>query len=271
MIKYFIITICVFYTFLSFSQENSTTKSETVGFTIIETPPIFPGCENVEKKLQKTCLQNQIVKHVSKNFNTKLANEVGLEPGKTRIYVIFEIAADGTIKNAKARGEHKKLEEEGIRVINSLPKMTPGYHEGNAVAVKYTLPIVLMVDKKMEDRIVEKAIISVVSDKTKAIIEEGESSLTDETVYAKIKKLGYKPKDKVKVFAVFAIDKDGYIKDVRARGPHKIFEDEAIRVIKELPQMTPAERSGTKVSTKYTLPITFIIEKPKKRKKRTHN
>ncbi|MET2983772.1 energy transducer TonB [Aureibaculum conchae] len=266
MIKYFIITFWILCAFSGFSQENNTSKSETVGFAIIENPPIFPGCENIEKKLQKRCLQNQIVKHVSKNFNTKLANEVGLEPGKTKLYVNFEIASDGTIKNAKARGEHKALEEEGIRVIYSLPKMTPGHHEGNAVDVKYTLPVVLMVGKKMEDDITNKVNIQYIKDNIKKVIEKGSSNLTNETVYEKIRKLGYKPKDEVKVFTQFSVDNDGFVKNIKARGPHKIFENEAIKILKQLPKIELAGKNNVGISNEFNLPIIIVIEKPKKKK-----
>ncbi|MDY7396276.1 energy transducer TonB [Aureibaculum sp. 2210JD6-5] len=269
MIKYFLIIFCAFSTFFVFSQEKEkdTTNNETISFAIIEDAPIFPGCEKLDKKLQKTCLQNQIQKHVAKNFNTKLANEVGLEPGKTRMYVIFQIASDGIVKDVRASGEHEILEKEGIRVISSLPKMTPGLHKGKPVGVNYSLPIVLMVAKKMEDEITDKVNIQYISENVQKIIEKGESTLVNEATYEKIKKLGYKPKDKIKVITVFSIDSEGYIKDVRARGPHKIFEDEAIRIVKQLPKMSFDGTNKAGADNKFTLPITIIIEKPKKEKK----
>lgn len=135
-------------TTLLFSQEKDTTKTETVTFAIIENPPVFPGCEKLDKPLQKMCLQNQIAKHVAKNFNTGMANTLGLDPGKKRIFVVFLIAADGKVKNIRARGPHTALEAEGMRVIKLLPIMTPGTQKGTPVGVKYTLPITLLVDKK---------------------------------------------------------------------------------------------------------------------------
>jgi len=267
MTKYFIITIFFLYSFFSFSQENNTSTAETVTFEIIENAPIFPGCEQLDKKLQKKCLQNNIQKHVAKNFNTKLANQIGLEPGKTRVQVIFQIASDGIVKDVKASGDHKLLEEEGIRVVNSLPKMTPGLHKGKAVGVNYSLPIVLMVAKKMEDQITDKVNKQYISDNIKKIIEKGGSSLANKTTYDTLRKLGYKPRDKIKVFTAFSIDSDGYVKDIRARGPHKIFEDEAVRIVKQLPKMALAGKNRAGVVNNFTLPITIIIEKPKKEKK----
>ena len=62
-----------------------------------------------------------------------------------RISVVFVIANDGTIKSAKARAPHPALEAEAIRVVESLPKMTPGKYNGKNVNVPYSLPIIFQV------------------------------------------------------------------------------------------------------------------------------
>ena len=65
--------------------------------------------------------------------------------GKQRITVVFVIAADGSIKDAKARASHPVLEAEAIRVINALPKMIPGKFQGVIVNVPYSLPIIFQI------------------------------------------------------------------------------------------------------------------------------
>ncbi len=135
-------------------EENSISEAvdiedeepEDVPFAIIEDAPIFPGCEKLDKNLRKMCLQNQIKKHVAINFNTGLANELGLDPGKKRVYVIFKIDKNGNVVDLKARGPHKRLEMEAMRVVKLLPKMIPGKHRGKNVGVKYTLPITFLVE-----------------------------------------------------------------------------------------------------------------------------
>ena len=67
-------------------------------------------------------------------------------------------------------------------------------------------------------------------------------------------------KGKKKVWVVFRIDKEGNIVDVNARAPHPKLKEEAIRVVKMLPQMKPGKQRGKTVGMKYTLPITFNIE-----------
>ncbi len=108
-------------------------------FILIENPPIFPGCENLEKEASKKCFANGISKFVNKKFNTEIAE--GLN-GKQKIYVQFVIDKTGTITDIQASSPHERLKKEAIRVVEKLPKMTPGMQRMRAVKVTYTLPIV---------------------------------------------------------------------------------------------------------------------------------
>ena len=74
-----------------------------------------------------------------------IAQELGLEPGKKKVYVLFKIDNKGNIADVQARGPHARLEKEAISVVQSLPKMIPAKQRGRAVSVKYTLPITLEV------------------------------------------------------------------------------------------------------------------------------
>jgi protein TonB len=118
---------------------------EDVPFAIIEDAPVFPGCKG-SKADKKKCLQEKIRKHVTKKYNVELANELGLDPGKKKVYVLFKISKTGAITDVRARGPHKRLESEASRVVKLLPKMIPGKQRGRAVGVKYTLPITLLVE-----------------------------------------------------------------------------------------------------------------------------
>lgn len=118
---------------------------EDVPFSIIEDVPVYPGCKGNKAKL-RACLQEKIKKHVNKKFNADLASDLGLTPGIKRIFVMFKIDKSGNITNVQARAPHKRLQSEAIRVINLLPKMTPGKQRGRPVGVKYSLPIAFKVE-----------------------------------------------------------------------------------------------------------------------------
>ncbi len=118
---------------------------EDVPFAIIEDVPVYPGCKGNKDEL-RACLQEQITKHVNKNFNSELASDLGLPPGVKRIFVMFKIDKDGSITDVQARAPHVRLQEEAVRVVKKLPKMTPGKQRGRPVGVKYSLPIAFKVE-----------------------------------------------------------------------------------------------------------------------------
>jgi protein TonB len=118
---------------------------DDVPFAIIENVPVYPGCKGSNEE-KKKCMVDKITKHVNRKYNTGLAGDLGLSPGKKRVYVQFKISKTGEIVDVRARGPHARLEKEAIRVVELLPKMEPGKQRGRPVGVKYTLPITLLVE-----------------------------------------------------------------------------------------------------------------------------
>jgi protein TonB len=118
---------------------------EDVPFAIIEDVPVYPGCKGNKDEL-RACLQDNITKHVNRKFNSELASDLGLSPGVKRIFVMFKIDKNGNITDVQARAPHVRLQEEAIRVVELLPKMTPGKQRGRPVGVKYSLPIAFKVE-----------------------------------------------------------------------------------------------------------------------------
>jgi protein TonB len=110
-----------------------------VPFAVIEDVPIFPGCESVAKSQRRACFQEQMNKHIRKNFRyPDIAQEMGIQG---RVYVNFIISTDGTITNIRMRGPDKNLENEAARIIGRLPQMTPGRQRGRPVRVPFSIPI----------------------------------------------------------------------------------------------------------------------------------
>ncbi|MBT6161366.1 energy transducer TonB [Flavobacteriaceae bacterium] len=110
-----------------------------VPFAVIEDVPIFPGCEKVKKSERRDCFQEQMNKHIRKNFRyPEIAQEMGIQG---RVYVNFIIAKDGQITNIRMRGPDKNLEKEAERIVSKLPQMTPGKQRGRPVRVPFSIPI----------------------------------------------------------------------------------------------------------------------------------
>lgn len=112
---------------LNQNQEITQEPVEEV-FLIVEQMPEFPGGE--------AALRKYIADHVKYPVT---AQEMSIQ-GK--VYVTFIVDSSGKVtKVTIARGIDPALDKEALRVINSLPKWTPGKQRGKAVSVSYTVPI----------------------------------------------------------------------------------------------------------------------------------
>jgi len=109
-----------------------------VPFAVIEDVPVFPGCEGASDK--RACFNEMMQKHIIKNFRyPEIAQEMGVQG---RVNVMFTIQKDGSIGNIRYRGPDKNLEAEALRIIEKLPRMTPGKQRGRPVRVPFSIPIV---------------------------------------------------------------------------------------------------------------------------------
>jgi TonB family protein len=129
---------------------NDTIEEEVFNFQIVETKPVYKGCENLATDAEKEkCFNTSIINHVRDNFvYPKKAKEDSIQG---RVIVSFVIEKDGNIGRVKImRGVHKLLDDQASNLIKSIPKMTPAMSEGKPVAVQYMLPITFRLDKKVK-------------------------------------------------------------------------------------------------------------------------
>jgi bla regulator protein BlaR1 len=116
-----------------------------VPFSRIDEVPTFKECDDLlSEEERRKCMTNTVSKFVIRNFNTDLAGSLGLQ-GRLRISVFFKIDEDGNVISIKARAPHEALQEEAKRVMDKLPQMVPGKHNGKNVTVPYSLPIIFQV------------------------------------------------------------------------------------------------------------------------------
>ena len=133
-----LILLLVLVPLVSFSQEQE------IDFDSVERPPIYPGCEPYTQQL-RSCTQRKIQTHINKNFRyPEFAQKTGIQG---RVFVQFIIDKDGSILGIKTRGPHPILEIEAKRIISILPKFIPGYVDGKAVRVPFSMPITFKLQK----------------------------------------------------------------------------------------------------------------------------
>ncbi len=271
------------------TQIEEVIETEIVPFSVIDQIPVYPGCKGNKHELKK-CMADKISMHIAKKFNIDLAQKLGLSVGKKRISVQFNIDKNGNIADVKARAPHPKLQSEAIRIIKLLPQMKPGIQDGKAVNVRYNLPIVFNVESNTNDEKSENQQIknNIEESITEEIREDVPFSVIDKSpiypgcdnnidkrrcfstnVTEQVSKqfnvkiaqnLGLTP-GKKRISVQFKIDHNGFITNIRARAPHPKLQQEAVRVIKTLPRMTPGQQNGKAVNVRYNLPIVFNVEK----------
>lgn len=116
-------------------------SDEVLSFAVVESVPIFPGCEDAkDNDERKNCFQQKILTFVSKNFEfPEMARQMGIQG---RVYVNFVIEKNGSITNVEiVRGVDPLLDDEAVRVVKKLPKLTPAKQRGKPVRMSFTLPI----------------------------------------------------------------------------------------------------------------------------------
>lgn len=123
------------------NEEEELLEDEIFNFSLVETKPVYPGCEKLVTEDEKfMCFNQNIMTHIGRNFVfPELARQQGIQ-GK--VYVNFIIEKNGEVSNVTiARGVEKLIDEEAIRVIQSLPTFTPALQDGEPVRMQYTVPI----------------------------------------------------------------------------------------------------------------------------------
>lgn len=116
-------------------------NEDPLHFAVIETSPIFPGCEGeMDNEARKQCFQLKLMQHVHSNFEYP---EEALEYNISgRIFIQFVLERNGCVSNVQIiRGVDPLLDKEAVRVVTQLPEMTPAMQRGKPVRMVFSMPI----------------------------------------------------------------------------------------------------------------------------------
>lgn len=186
---------------------------------------------------------------------------------------IIVVGKDGAISEAEViRGVSPELNEEALRVINSMPVWSPGKQRGKVVNVKYTVPVTFRLSggkKKASSRIVQRQIKEVdTSGRVFTVVQQmpefpgGQASLL-KYLATRIKYPAIAQENGIqgRVSCSFVVDTDGSLKNIEViRGIDPSLDREAVRVIREMPKWNPGVQNNMAVAVKYTVPVTFRLQ-----------
>ncbi|RCH54496.1 hypothetical protein DJ568_11775 [Mucilaginibacter hurinus] len=226
-------------------------------FREVESPPVFPGGINA------------FMQFLSKNIHYPKEDRDNKIEG--RVFLTFIVEKDGLLSNVKVlRGISKTLDAEALRVIRSSPKWKPGYQNGRAVRVQFTVPIAFSLNNRVEEKLgnnpngigMENAIglkeigIDEMPQFTGGA-EEFSKYLGKNVRYPAIDR-----NNKVSgtVVVNFIVQEDGSLTNIKAlRRPSLSLQNEAIRVLTNSPKWIPGKKSGKPVKVEMNVPVNFSL------------
>ena len=128
-------------------KEPEGTPDSNKAYDVVDEMPQFPGGPYA------------LFEFISKNIQyPKEAEDANLQG---RVIVSFVVEKDGSVSNAKVvRPIDPLLDAEALRVVNSMPKWIPGKQNGEAIRIKYTVPVTFRLEdgiKGADDPLIERS------------------------------------------------------------------------------------------------------------------
>ena len=128
-------------------KEPEGTPDPNKAYDVVDEMPQFPGGPYA------------LFEFISKNIQyPKEAEDANLQG---RVIVSFVVEKDGSVSNAKVvRPIDPLLDAEALRVVNSMPKWIPGKQNGEAIRIKYTVPVTFRLEdgiKGADDPLIERS------------------------------------------------------------------------------------------------------------------
>lgn len=219
--------------------------------------------QNAEVMPQFNGGEEELYKFISTNLNyPTLAKENGIEG---RIITRILVEKDGSITHIEI---FKKLgfgcDEEAVRIIKQMPNWTPGKVNGKPVRTFVTIPITFSLTRTNNKILLVDSIIKNIPNiETKASFPGGKDAL-----YNFInKKVNYPEVAKMegiqgRVFVKFTVESTGELAEVKTIGKRLGFgcEEEAVRIVKLMPNWIPATKNGENVKSSFILPFEFNLK-----------
>lgn len=230
-------------THLSLSSKSREMNEQV--FTVVEKMPSFPGGDA------------ELLKYIATNIKYPKESQDNGEQG--RVICSFIVGRDGSVNNPEVlRGVTPLLNEEAVRVINTMPRWNPGMQRGKAVAVKYTVPITFRLKSPVEEAKEETLTVVDVMPQYPGGDHELLKFIAQSIKYpTDAQEAGVQGR----VICSFVVDKKGNIVEPKIiRGIDPSLDAEALRVIGMMPRWTPGRQDGKAVRVLYTVPITFRLQ-----------
>ena len=238
-LKTLITALACFFALASVAQSQADNNI----YTVVEEMPQFPGGDSA------------MVDYLTHNLHYPPAEkEKGIQ-GK--VFVGFVIEKDGAVNQVEIkRGIGEECDAEAVRVVKEMPNWEPGKQSGVLVRTAIVLPISFKIVAPPIDTTIYDTVEKMPS------FPGGEIMMYDFLARnvrypQRAREDGYSGT----VYVKFVIEPDGTLTNIEvAKGVGGGCSEEAVRVVKMMPNWIPGEAFGKKVRVTYTLPINFRLQ-----------
>ena len=252
---------------------------DSVVFQVVEEMPDFPGGVQA------------LMDYLSKNVRYPAeAHAIGAQG---RVIVSFTVKKDGSIADTKVeRSVNPYLDKEAMRVIAAMPKWKPGKQRGEAVNVKFTVPVAFRLSgpelpkaEEVKQSDMDEVVVVGSAAKDDPTPEGGSvKGENEDEVFTMVEVMpkfpggqaglfqylarsikypviAQKSKEQGRVIIQMVISKDGSLSNIKVlRSVSPSLDAEAVRVVGNMPKWEPGMQKGQPVSVKYTIPIVFRLQ-----------
>ena len=260
-------------------ETHSKSIPDSVVFEVVEEMPDFPGG------------MKALMEYLSQNI--KYPAEAHAKGIQGRVIVSFIVKKDGSISDIKVvRSVDPYLDKEAERVIAAMPAWKPGKQRGQAVNVRFTVPVAFRLTgpepakaEEIKQSDLEEVVVvgyGLKEDSTPDAvgIKTGDTEPTFKVVETmpkfpggtaglmkylarsiKYPTIAQKNKEQGRVIIKMVVGKDGSLSDIKVlRSVSPSLDAEAIRVVGNMPKWEPGQQRGQAVAVEYTLPIVFRLQ-----------
>lgn len=261
------------------SETHSKSVPDSVVFQVVEEMPDFPGG------------MKALMEYLSKNV--KYPVEAQTKGIQGRVIVSFIVKKDGSISDIKTvRSVDPYLDKEAERVIAAMPAWKPGKQRGQAVNVRFTVPVAFRLTgpepakaEEIKQSDLDEVVVVGYGLKEEATpdavgIKTGDTEPTFKVVETmpkfpggtaglmkylarsiKYPTIAQKNKEQGRVIIKMVVGKDGSLSDIKVlRSVSPSLDAEAIRIVGNMPKWEPGQQRGQAVAVEYTLPIVFRLQ-----------